>query len=392
MWAGWVDLEEQLTHIIGHWNYKPGTVKPVYVVSGGKKVELFVNGVSKGFGENSYRFLNTFEDIVWESGEIKAVSYNEDNEIVSEDVIKTASEPYAVKLTKIQSSVGFKADGADLAMVQVEVVDKDGQRCPTALNYISFDLNGEAEWVGGIAKGPDNYIGAKTLPVECGVNRVLIRSTTESGEIEVKASAKGLKSDSVQFETIPVKVVKGLSTELVAEGLPSNLEEGATPLTPSFVPTRRTLPIITSSAGVNQEQAILSYDDNEMSEWTNDGKLSTGWITYELEKENRIDEISLKMTNWRRVSYPVDILVDGKKVWSGETKRSLGYILIPIEPVVGKKVTIQLTGAGIEEDAFQNVIELSGKKELDGYRMPKDANTKGQLRIIEAEIFQKIDE
>lgn len=392
MWAGWVDLEEQLTHIIGHWNYKPGTVKPVYVVSGGKKVELFVNGKSKGFGENAYRFLNTFEDIAWESGEIKAVSYNEDNEIVSEDVIKTAGEPYAVKLTKIQSPVGFKADGADLAMVQVEVVDKDGQRCPTALNDISFDLNGEAEWVGGIAKGPGNYIGAKTLPVECGVNRVLIRSTTESGEIEVKASAKGLKSDSVQFETIPVKVVKGLSTELVAEGLPSNLEEGATPLTPSFVPTRRTLPIITSSAGVNQEQAILSYDDNEMSEWTNDGKLSTGWITYELEKENRIDEISLKMTNWRRVSYPVDILVDGKKVWSGETKRSLGYILIPIEPVVGKKVTIQLTGAGIEEDAFQNVIELSGKKELDGYRMPKDANTKGQLRIIEAEIFQKIDE
>jgi len=391
MWAGWVDLDKQLTHIMGHWNYKSGTVKPIYVVSGGRKVELFVNGKSKGFGKNSYRFLNTFEDITWESGEIKAISYNKNNKIVSEDVIKTAGEPYAIKLTKIQSPVGFKADGADLGMIEIEVVDKDGQRCSTALNEISFDLNGEAKWVGGIAKGPDNYVGTKTLPVEGGVNRVLIRSTTKAGKIEVKASANGLKSASVQFETNPVEVINGLRTELVAEGLPSNLEKGPTPLSASFVPTRRTIPILSANAGANQEKAILSYDDNEMSEWTNDGKLSTGWINYELAEETRIDEISLKLTNWRRTSYPIDILVDGKKVWSGDTKRSLGYILIPIEPTVGEEVTIQLTGAGTEKDAFQNVIELSGNKELDGFRMPENSNTEGQLRIIEVELFQNVD-
>ncbi|HYQ56806.1 MAG TPA: DUF4982 domain-containing protein [Draconibacterium sp.] len=391
MWAGWVDLDEQLTHILGHWNYDPGTTKPIYVVSGGQKVELFVNGKSKGFGKNTYRYLNTFEAISWEPGEIKAVSYNENNEVVSEDVIKTAGEPFAVKLTNMQSPVGFKADGADLTMVELEVVDKDGQRCPTALNEISFDLSGEADWVGGIAKGPDNYVGAMTLPVECGVNRVLIRSTTTAGEINLKAASKGLKAAELQLETLPVKVVNGLRTELVAAGLPSNLEEGPTPSTPSFVPTRRTIPIVSASAGVNDERAILSYDDNEMSEWTNDGKMSTGWITYELAEEARIDEISLKVTNWRRVSYPIDILVDGQKVWSGETRQSLGYVLIPIEPVVGKSVTIRLIGSGTEEDAFQNVIELNGSKELDGYRQPENMNTDGQLRIIETEIFQRLE-
>ena len=55
-----------------------------------------------------------------------------EGEVVSEDVIMTAGAPYAVKLTAIESPVGFKADGADLALAQVEVVDKDGQRCPTA--------------------------------------------------------------------------------------------------------------------------------------------------------------------------------------------------------------------------------------------------------------------
>ncbi|WP_340113237.1 glycoside hydrolase family 2 protein [Maribellus mangrovi] len=387
MWNGWVDPDEQNTHLIGHWNYEPGTVKPIYVVSAGEKVELFVNGNSKGYGENSYRYLYTFPEIKWEAGEIKAVSYNKAGEIVSEDVIKTAGEPYAIKLTSMQSPVGFKADGVDLAMVQVEVVDKNGQRCPTALNEIDFDLNGEAVWVGGIAEGPENYVGSTTLPVQCGVNRVLVRSTTKAGNIKVKASAKGLKGASVEFETLPVKVTTGLRKELVSEGLPSNLEKGPTPLTPSYKVTRRTIAIVAAVAGANQEKAVLSYDDNEMSEWTNDGKMSTGWITYQLEEEAEIDEVSLKLTGWRRRTYPIDIYVDNQKVWQGETERSLGYILIPIAPTTGKSVTIKLTGAGIEGDLYQNMIELNGNVELDGFRDPEDLDTKGQLRIIEAEFM-----
>ncbi|RKD90951.1 glycoside hydrolase family 2 protein [Mangrovibacterium diazotrophicum] len=391
MWNGWVDPAENLSHIIGHWNYEPGIVKPVYVVSAADKVELFVNGQSKGFGGRSYHFLFAFPDIKWEAGEIKAVSYNSAGEVVAEDAIQTAGEPYAIKLSAMQSPDGFKADGADLALIQFEVVDKGGQRCPTALNEISFDLSGEGEWLGGIAQGPENCIGATKLPVECGVNRVLIRSTTKAGKIKVKASAVGLKGADIQFETSPVEVVDGLRADLVAAGLPSNLEKGPTPLTPSYEVSRITLSIVSVTAGANIDKAVLSYDDNEMSEWTNDGRLSTGWITYELAEATRVDEISLKLTGWRTRSYPIDILVDNKKVWSGETDRSLGYITIPVVPTFGKTVTIKLTGSGVEEDAFQNMIELSGNKELDGFRDPEGLKTEGQLRIVEAEILQRVE-
>ena len=83
MWDGWVDIENHHTHIIGHWNYTPDTRKPVYVVSSGDKVELFVNGKSKGFGRQEYRFLFTFDSIQWEKGCIEAVSYLEDGTEVS---------------------------------------------------------------------------------------------------------------------------------------------------------------------------------------------------------------------------------------------------------------------------------------------------------------------
>src|SRR2546423_14317007 len=59
MWDGWVDVERPRTHIIGHWNYAPGTKKNIYVVSSAEKVELFINGASRGFGAQSSRFLFT---------------------------------------------------------------------------------------------------------------------------------------------------------------------------------------------------------------------------------------------------------------------------------------------------------------------------------------------
>ena len=68
----------------------------------------------------------------------------------------------------------MKADGADMALIQVEVVDKQGCRCPLDNRLINFSLMGEGRWIGSIATGrSDNYVGAMTLPVECGVNRVV---------------------------------------------------------------------------------------------------------------------------------------------------------------------------------------------------------------------------
>ena len=52
---------------------------------------------------------------------------------------------------------------------------------------LEFELDGAAEWRGGMAQGPDNYILSTQLPVECGVNRVLIRSLTTPGRIKLIA-------------------------------------------------------------------------------------------------------------------------------------------------------------------------------------------------------------
>ena len=207
----------------------------------------------------------------------------------------------------IQGPNGTYADGADLALVQIEVVDENGDRCPLANNMVKFDLQGPAEWRGGIAQGKDNYVLSKELPVECGITRVMIRTTDKSGKITLKAEAEGLPSNEITFETKPVKVRNGLSSYFPAQNLPSRFDRGETPATPSYRDSKVDVKVDSIIAGCNQDDAMNSIDDNELSEWRNDGKSNTAWIAYKLERRAEIDDICIKLTGWRQRSYPLEV-------------------------------------------------------------------------------------
>ncbi len=388
MWDGWVNPERQHIHIVGHWNYAAGVAKDIYVISTAAKVELKVNEVSKGFGTKSDGFLFTFKNVVWRAGNISAKGYDEKNMPLCADKIITVGEPAALRFKNIARPTDFIADGHDLALIEVEVVDAKGNRCPTATNMVNFNIDGPAEWRGGMAIGPDNYIGAKSFPVEGGVNRFLIRSTTTAGKITVTATGDGLKSATVSLTTKPFATEKGLSKILPSAGLPSILKRGPTPVTASYNITRTPIAIIKATAGANTDSAFASYDDNELSDWVNDGKLSTAWIEYDLERAATVSEITLKLNNFRSRIYPLIITLDGKEIFNGNTKTSLGYYTIQCNPLKGKKLRIQLTDASQNKNTDAGV-EVNGKKLDDGVAR-NDANAKGTLSIIEVEVYEKV--
>ena len=389
MWDGWVDTEKDQTYIIGHWNYPDNTVKPVQVVSTGEEVELFLNGNSLGKGKRQYNFLFTFDNVAFKPGKLEAVSYNKAGKEISRYAVNTAGEPASLKLTAIQNPEGFHADGADMTLIQVEVVDKDGQRCPLDNRTIQFTLKGQAEWRGGIAQGKNNHILDTNLPVECGINRALIRSTTTAGKVTLTAQAKGLLSASLTLETVPVKVTGGLSTYLPQATLKGRLDRGETPSTPSYKDSKKGVRIVSAKAGSNNNDAEKSYDDIELTEWKNDGKLSTAWITYTLERDAEIDDICIKLQGWRSRSYPLEVYAGNTLIWSGNTDKSLGYIHLNVEkPVRANTITIRLKGNTSDKDAFGQIIEVeaiaANTMELE------KSSSKHQLRIIEVEFLETI--
>ena len=375
MWNGWVEPEEAKTYIVGHWNYPAHTVKSVYVVSTADSVELFLNGKSLGKGKQSYRYLFSFDNVGFEPGMLEAVGSDG-----SRYQLETVGEPYQLKLTAIENPLGIKADGADMVLVQVEVTDKQGRRCPLDNRMIHFSLWGEARWIGGIETD------AMSLPVECGVNRVLLRTTTNAGEINLAVYADGVKPAYVSLNSKKTDFVK-------SEKLSSQLDRGETPITPSYKELARGIDIVSAKAGYDSEHAIRSYDDNELSEWKNDGRLSTAWITYKLAKKTVVDDICLKLTGWRLRSYPIEVYAGKQLIWSGETERSLGYIhLTPTKRVKTNEITIRLKGAGKDKDAFGGITELAQPVagELDLFKARNGGETKSELRIVEIEFIERI--
>jgi hypothetical protein len=410
MWNGWVDVEHPGIHIIGHWNYAPGTVKPVYVVSSASRVELKLNGRSLGDGVQSSNFLFTFDRVSFKPGTLEAIGYDAQGKQVAEAELRTAGLPVALRLTPHTGPGGMHADGADMALVDVEVVDAARQRCPTAINPIRFTLSGAAEWRGGIAQGSatpvpantaandnkglaatpptlflhdDNYILSKTLPVENGVNRVILRSLPHAGKIVLRAEAEGLKPAEVVLASRPVPVVGGLSTAMPDAGLPSNLSRGPTPLGPSFHPTRFPIVIASVTAGSNAANVGQSQDDDETTSWSSDGNLDNAWIEYVFASPQNPGQIDVKLGGFRQLHFPLRVTLDGQTVWEGITPTSLGYITLKLKTAIGTHLRIALTGPPSKGSEFGQIKELAGATAAQAEQPAKPI-----LTVIEAEIYK----
>ena len=414
MWSGWVEPEQAKTYIIGHWNYDTSTVshqpsavkKPVYVVSTGDEVELLLNGRSLGKGRQSYRYLFTFCDVPFEPGTLEAVASDG-----SRCKLETVGEPYQLKLTAIANPEGTKADGADMVLFQVEVLDSQGRRCPLDDRMIHFQMWGEGQWIGGIGtrdnrqfqrddlnrdkslldaankkNTSDNYVGHMSLPVECGVNRVLVRSTTHAGEIGISVQAEGLKPAYLSLNTQEVDVPRHLP-QLT---LKPSLVRGETPLTPSYRDYAASVDIVSAQAGSNAADIQNSYDDNELSEWKSDGKKENAQVTYHLGRKAAVSELTMKLTGWRNKCYPLEVDAGKQKVWEGITDATLGYAHIRIDrPVPSDRLTIRMVGPVQDSSKFGDTKELAGGNAGEFDRI-KSAEGKVELRIVELDILESL--
>jgi beta-galactosidase len=106
----------------------------------------------------------------------------------------------------------LQADGQDAALIDVEVLDAKGQRCPTDDDKVDFTIAGPGIWRGGYNSGKLDTTNNLYVNTECGINRVSVRSTFSAGTITVAASRPGLKSAQVKIVAKPVKIIDGLAT------------------------------------------------------------------------------------------------------------------------------------------------------------------------------------
>lgn len=227
--------------ILGHWNYPPLTEetylyeekrfngsywegtgvyaqrdprrKTVYCVASYPvaRVALWVNGEPAGVCDRPQSaFVFPFPGIdVTRSGWVEAVGYSPEGREIVRDRIETVGPPASLRLTPHTAPGGLRADGSDVAYVDVEVLDAQGRVPPLCDLRIDFTVSGPVQFLGGYNSGRfegngrhDNVIHQPFVFAECGVNRVMLRAGTKAGAVVLTARAEGLPPATVGIPMI----------------------------------------------------------------------------------------------------------------------------------------------------------------------------------------------
>lgn len=195
-------------HVLPHWNWpdRVGQNVPVFCYTNYPMAELFVNGVSAGIKQkdksNKYtRYRLMWNDVVYQPGEIKVVAYDENNKAVSEQIIKTAGEPYSVKLTADRERI--KPDGKDLSFVTVEVLDKDGNLCPRSDYLFFFEVKGAGKLKAICNGNPIDHtsFASNNMRAFNGKMVAVIESEEDPGEISLLVSGGKLIGKEIKIGT-----------------------------------------------------------------------------------------------------------------------------------------------------------------------------------------------
>lgn len=188
---------KNVLHIYPHWNWKIGELVDVWAYyNNADEVELFLNGKSLGTRSKKNDELHVMWKVPFENGTLKAVS-KKNGKIVAEKIIKTADKPAQLKLSPDRSTIS--ADGKDLSFITVDILDENGVLVPTANNEILFSVKGNGKIVGVTSGDPVSHESMKgdrhtALSGKC---LVIIQADKNAGNIEVTASADGLKSSQI---------------------------------------------------------------------------------------------------------------------------------------------------------------------------------------------------
>jgi len=179
---------EPVLHLFPHWDWSGREGEPisVWVHSNLDSVELFLNG--KSHGSQKVQPLTHLEwQVKFEPGVLEARGTKDGKVVLSEKRETTTGKPESIRLTTDRTEIS--ADGEDVAVLKVEVLDGAGRALPTAANMISFKVTGEGALI-GVGNGDPNCQEPDKAPKRSlfnGLAQVIVQASRTPGTITVEA-------------------------------------------------------------------------------------------------------------------------------------------------------------------------------------------------------------
>jgi beta-galactosidase len=201
------------------WNPQfTGQKKDIIVCSNCEKVELKVNGISKGsLVPDALNFHTVvFKDIQVEPGTLSAIGTLNGKQITSQ--INMSEAPSKIVLTASHTKI--IADAGSVIVIKADITDSKGNHVYGANNPVKWVVSGPASFVGpSVFESEINKhheqegIGYLDMPVSN-----IIRSTGKPGKIKVTVYGSGILSGSVEITAEAAGIDKSVIVEPMLSG------------------------------------------------------------------------------------------------------------------------------------------------------------------------------
>ena len=205
-WAG--KKAAPFVHLLPYWDWNEGQLIDVKAYTNGESVELFFNGTSLGRQDINHKDgAEPFGHwiVEYHKGEIKALAYDKDGNVIAEDVKKSFDDPAKIILNPETEDESGKA--GSLHFIQIMLSDKDGTLVENARNYITFNVAGDAELIGmdnGDSTDYEEYVSptGRSQTRKLFSNRLIaiVRSKNNNSSFVITAASAGLQNVSMKFD------------------------------------------------------------------------------------------------------------------------------------------------------------------------------------------------
>ncbi|MDO6430296.1 beta-galactosidase GalA [Flavitalea sp. BT771] len=195
--AAWTNTP--VVHVFPHWSWpgREGQKIKMRGYTNCEEVELLVNG--KRIGKKRAAPFEYLEwEVIYQPGKLEARGYKS-GKVVARQLVETTTAPARVSLSG--DCTKLKADGSDVAVVNVAIKDAMGRVAPTAGNLVTFSIEGPGRIIGTGNGNPSSHEPDKAMQRTAfnGYCQVLVQSDKADGEIRLSAASAGLKGAEIML-------------------------------------------------------------------------------------------------------------------------------------------------------------------------------------------------
>lgn len=300
--AEWTDYKTNpMVHILPYWDFNEGQLIDVMTYSNAPKTELFFNNQSLGVvnvDHKNDKILHGEWQIPYQKGTLKAVAYDEEDNIIATDIKTSFGDGVAIVVNADKEEL--IADGRDLIFLEITTIDENGNTVENGKSRMEVQVSGAGRLVGldnGDSTDYDSYKGT-SRKLFSGKLLAIIEAKLEAGDITVHISSVGFESVVKTFKALPMDeecdngyTYNSINEHIITKkGVSAFTENEPTPLN-TEIPVRKIELFCDGERKLNKEHSSITvmakrypenatYDELVWSTVTNSG-IATNIATVE---------------------------------------------------------------------------------------------------------------